>query len=148
MVKLSASCVLSGDSFSPRLAEQRTGLRFTETNEPGEIGIRGRYKGQPRPYGMAILEAPFDNVTRPKSIMPEEWIVDTITLCIAELRACGASSIYLNLVVAWKDQCNLGFGSTFLSKLGQLNIDLALSCYEGSAGDSWTNDDDDPMNER
>jgi len=96
---------------------------------------------------MAILEAPFDSVTRPESVMPEEWIVDTITPCIDEFRACGASSIYINLVVAWKEQCNLGFCSTFLSKLGRLNIDLALSCYEGTVGESWADDNDSMKNE-
>lgn len=131
MIRVYASCILSGDTFSPRLAEQITGLRFSAKNEPGEIGTRGRYKGQPRPYGAAVLEAPFDSVTKPESVMPEEWVADALGLHIETFRSCGAMWIELDLNITWQDQCNLAFDAAFLQKLGKLNIDLSISCYEG-----------------
>lgn len=132
MILIRASCLLSGKTFSPRIAEERTGLRFTKKNELGEIGTIGRYREKPIPYGHAILEAPFDSRTKPGVVMPEEWIVDTISSHIEELRSCGATSIDLDLNVTWQDQCNLAFDAVFLQKLGKLNIDFLLSCYEGS----------------
>ncbi len=130
MIRLYADGVFSGDTFSPRLAEQKTGLKFSTKNEPGEIALIGRYMGQPRPYGMAILKAPFDSATKPRSQPPEEWIADALAQHIHDIRSCGATEIHVNIVVAWKDQCNIGLSATFISKIGQLNIPVALSCYE------------------
>ncbi|ULA66706.1 MAG: hypothetical protein LZF62_140006 [Nitrospira sp.] len=131
MIRLYADAVFSGDTFSPRLAESITGLTFSTKNEPGEIGSIGRYKGLPRPYGMAILKAPFDSATMTGSQMPEEWIADALTQHIKFIRSCGATEIHVSITVAWKGQCNLGFRKDFLSKIGQLNVPMSVSCYEG-----------------
>ncbi|MBL8076093.1 MAG: hypothetical protein JNL29_17145 [Nitrospira sp.] len=132
MVLIRASCWISGETFSPYLAEKKTDLYFARKNEPGEIGNVGRYRGQPIPYGRAVLEAPFNSQTKPGLILPEQWIVDVLSLHIDSLRSCGATSIELDLNVTWQDQCNLAFDASFLQKLAKLSIDFSISCYEGS----------------
>lgn len=136
MIRLYADAVFSGDTFSPRLAESITGLTFPTKNEPGEIGLIGRYKGLPRPYGMAILKAPFDSVTRTTSQMPEEWIADALTQRMKDIRSCGATEVHVSITVAWTDQCNFGFSEEFLSKIGRLNIPIFVSCYEDSLNET------------
>jgi len=132
MIRLYADAVFSGDTFSPRLAESITGLTFSSKNEPGEIGLNGRYKGLPHPYGMAILKAPFDSATKTTSQMPEEWIADALTQHIKDIRSCGATELHVNITVAWKGQCNFGFSEEFLSKIGRLSVHVTVSCYEDS----------------
>ena len=136
MIRLYADAVFSGDTFSPRLAERITGLTFSTQNEPGEIGLIGRYKGLPRPYGMAILKAPFDSGTMTTSQMPEEWIANALTQHIKDIRSCGATEIHVNITVAWKDQCNFGFNEEFLSKVGRLGVHVFVSCYEDSLNET------------
>ena len=142
MVKIRASCRLYGENFSPRLAEERTGLRFTRKNELGDLGQSGRFRGTPIPYGSATLEAPFDTQTKPGNVSPEEWVIDVLSPCIEELRSSGATSIDLDLEVVWQDQCNLAFDAAFLRKVGRLNIGFTLSCYEGRVGESWMGEND------
>ena len=56
MVKIRASCVACGDNFSPTTFAKISSVKFIDANEPGEIGTRGRYRGQPTPKGSLTLE--------------------------------------------------------------------------------------------
>ena len=46
---------LWGKQFSPKAAEEKTGLELSCKVEPGQIGKYGRYKNKPTPYGAASL---------------------------------------------------------------------------------------------
>ena len=49
---------IMGDEFSPVLFEQRTGLILAEKQEVGGLGLSGKYRGKPVPYGSAKLKSP------------------------------------------------------------------------------------------
>jgi hypothetical protein len=99
MTTIYPRCLLWGDTFSPRLCAERTGLRFTNANEVGDIASIGRYKGTPFPNGRATLKPPFDLSTGLEDMLPECWLLDTVTLHLQELRSCGATDIVLHFYV-------------------------------------------------
>ena len=57
---ISVSINFSGDKFSPTKGENITGLIFSDKIEFGDIGVRGKYKGKPVPYGSGTLKVSKD----------------------------------------------------------------------------------------
>ncbi|MGD9729935.1 MAG: hypothetical protein AB7G68_20895 [Nitrospiraceae bacterium] len=128
MIRKNASCILHGERFSPRLAEQLTGIEFVSKDEPGEIGGWGRYKGKRIDYGSARIKPP--ETAQSSKAYDERWMVELLEAHIDQFRACGATNIVMYLAVEWEAQCNFEFDAGFLARLAKLNIPLAISCYE------------------
>ena len=117
---------LQGDRFSPAEAEQATGLKLSDKKEVGQLGDRGRYKGQPVPYGAARLIAPED-------VLPYEkltWVLDAALPHIAALRKLGAERAEVWIVEHFDGQMNMSYEPAELEKLARLGFPLCVSCYE------------------
>ena len=115
---------LQGETFSPAAAEREAGLSFTEKNERGEIGTRGRYAGQPLPFGAATLWAPSE-------IDPSErldWILDAVLPHLDTLRSLGGMQGWLHSNVYFDTQCNLEYQPEQLQKLAKLGITYTVCC--------------------
>lgn len=128
MLRMSAWCILNGETFSPRLAEECTGIQFVRKEEPGDIGVWGQNKDKGNDLGSARIEAPKHEEY--SSAYDERWMVELLETHIDQFRACGATSIVMYLDVEWEAQCNFEFDAGFLARLAKLNIPLAISCYE------------------
>jgi hypothetical protein len=67
-----------GHTFSPKLLTERTGFRFAEANEPGEINVAGPFRGRPVTYGPGYGAA----IIRPPDSVPAHerlsWMVDRV----------------------------------------------------------------------
>ncbi|HEX2094161.1 MAG TPA: hypothetical protein VHG28_17290 [Longimicrobiaceae bacterium] len=117
---------LLGKSFSPALAERQTGLSFTERNEVGELGTRGKYEGIPLPFGSATLQAP-------PEVDPSErldWILDSVLPHAEALRNLGGMEGWLHSTFYFDAQCNLAYPPGQLQKLSQLGIPYTVSCIQ------------------
>lgn len=128
MVDLYPYLVLWGEHFSPRLAEEVTGLLLTKKYEPGEIAIRGRYKGQPRQYGAAEIEVPKE-VESPRRLT---LLLELSAPHLETLRKSGATSCHVHVDVRYWDQCNLEFEPEVLARLAALGLPFTISCYDYS----------------
>ena len=129
MVKLvEASFSVQGDSLSPAAVEDATGFIFGEKDKrtPGEIGTRGRYKGQPNPYGSVTLFAPGDVPDEDKLL----WLVDAVEPHADTLRQLGATDGSLYVTYAYEAQCNLAFDPVLLGRIAGLGFDFWVSCYD------------------
>src|SRR2546430_3537863 len=128
--RIVADCRFQGDSFSPRLAERKTGLTFVKKNERGEIGRIGRHVGTPIPYGSCSLRAPSEAKT--SSVYAGlDWLLDTLDEeKLRLILECGAVDPVLFLGVFYDGQCNFEFNQVQLTKIAKLNVALAISCYE------------------
>ncbi len=116
--------MIMGKSFSPSLAEIKTGLRFASKNEPGDVGKKGRYRNVPTPHGAARLELSNDNYSALQELL------GILSKNINLLRDCGAEEIKYYLTVSYKpeeEQCNLEFDALFLKALGELDVPLLIS---------------------
>ncbi len=119
-------CLLQGDSFSPSLAEERSGLVLVDKNEPGDVAPSGRYKGEPLPYGSAMLVLLDDDLEPGASVMePLRALKETLP----DLRAAGATEATLYLVVAYETQCNFELTPEELVALASVGLPLGVSCH-------------------
>jgi len=115
---------LQGTAFSPAAAERQTGLSFAEKNELGDLGTRGRYPGQPLPFGSATFSAPPGVVASERL----DWILDAVLPHLEMLRGLGAIEGWLHSTVYYDVQCNLAYRPDQLRRLAQLGIPYTLSC--------------------
>lgn len=119
-------CLLQGDSFSPSLAEARTGLVLVDANEPGEVAPSGRYEGKALPYGSALLVL-LDEDLEPGASALER--LRALKARLPELRALGATEASLYLVVAHEGACHFELSPEELVELSGLGLPLAVSCH-------------------
>ena len=129
MVKLvTASFSIRGDTLSPVAVEHATSLAFLgrDKREPGEIASRGRYKGQPSPYGSAILFAPDEAEDEDKLV----WLLDAFQPHADTIRKLGATDGSLYLSYAYESQCNLAFDPALLARIVALGFDFWITCYD------------------
>jgi hypothetical protein len=119
-------CLLQGDSFSPSLAGERTGLVLVDPNEPGEVAPSGRYEGKALPYGSAMLVL-LDEDLEPGASALEP--LRALKARLPDLRALGATRITLYLVVAYEGPCHFEFSPEELAELAGLGVPLAASCH-------------------
>jgi hypothetical protein len=119
-------CLLQGDTFSPSLAEARTGLLLVDQNEPGEVAPSGRYQGKALPYGSAML------VLLDEDLEPGASALEPLRRLkekLPDLRALGLTSATLYLVVAYEGECHFELSAEELVALSGLGIPLAVSCH-------------------
>src|SRR3712207_5064684 len=95
-------CLLQGYTFSPSLAEARTGLLLLDQNEPGDVAPSGRYEGKSLPYGSAMLVLLDDDLEPGASALES---LRALKARLPELKALGATAS-LFLVVAYERECH------------------------------------------
>jgi hypothetical protein len=130
MIKVQASCLIYGESFSPRKFENKTGLKLSQTNEKGDIGKVGKSRNKPMPYGSGILEFPEDEKF---ALSSESKLLKALTGFIEEAKVAGAEDIDMYLNVEYTDQCNFTLEPEFLKIVSQLSIPVSISCYPASS---------------
>jgi hypothetical protein len=128
LVDLQPILTLWGERFSPRRAEEATGHSLAQKREPGELGVRGRYRGQPLPYGAAWLEVPPD-VEPARRIA---WLIEQAEHHLVTLRELGATLCKLHLDVRYWDQCNLTFRPQELARIAALGVPFTITCWDRS----------------
>lgn len=128
MVEPLPTLSLWGEQFSPRRAEELTGLALSGRVEPGELAHWGRYKGQPSPYGAASLEVPPDIEQGGRLA----WMVDAVGTHLTVFQQLGATVCKLHLDIRYWDQCNLEFSSGELARIAALGVPFTISCWDYS----------------
>lgn len=122
-------CHLYGVEFSPKRAEELTGITLENKIEVGEIVSKGRYRGTPIPYGNGELIPPIN--FKVANDFGLEWIALTIYEHIEIFRNCGVENIDLIIGVFYEGQCNFTLPPKALKLIGKMGIELQVSCYEG-----------------
>ena len=126
MVKIRASCEVTGERFSPSFFLKMCHVELVDTNEPGEIGKAGLYRGIPTPYGSASIEVSH------KAEVDWSRFDDLLTIvetCIEALREAGAEKIWISCSLFHDGQCNFGFSKQELKRIAALDVDMPISCY-------------------
>ena len=126
VTKAFPSISFQGDEFSPAEAERVTGLRFAEKQEPGDLGLSGRFKGKPTPYGFATLQPPDETWNEDKKLT---WLLDAALPHVETLKRLGADWNRVHIDYAYTAQCNLAFEPELIAKLARLGLPFTISCY-------------------
>ena len=125
-----------GKAFSPKKAEELTGLVFTEKDEPGHIGRLGKYKGVPTPRGSAILQPPADVPAGDRIL----WLAKQLAGKIDRIRSAGAEDIHIWVAYYHEGQCNHALSAEELKALAELDIGFWISCYKTEQAEEFADE--------
>jgi hypothetical protein len=117
--------IAKGDTFSPELAEAKSGINFDSKIEPGDIGETGLYRGRPTPHGYAQKAWPDDEV---ELVSPHIDFFAAITKLDLAATTAGADDRVIHLDVKYGNQCNLEFSPSFVKRLALLDLTVTVSC--------------------
>ena len=126
--ELRLSVLFRGEKFSPKEAEERTGIPLQDKLEVGEVAQRGPYKGKSVPYGSGLLKVP-DEVPYGDRIM---WLLKLLKPRLEIMYGLGAEPTQIYAGYFYKDQCNFHFTPQELQAISELNIEFGISCYDVS----------------
>jgi len=110
-----------GEDFHP----SKVSFAFTKQHDPGIIGTRGRYRGQPVPYGSASYQVPASvrNADRIK------YIVETIEPVLPAIRAAGCTDWHISIGRFYYAQCNEEYSLKELQMITRLGCGFIYSAY-------------------
>lgn len=120
--------IISFHAYGTQFRPGEIDYPFTTSTEPGTIGIEGRYRDKPVPYGSIIIEVP-RQIPNNKRI---EYIVRTVLPLMPDLKRAGATEWYLNIGRFYSSQCNEAFSTEELKLLASLDCPLQYSAYKVS----------------
>jgi hypothetical protein len=129
MIRVRATCTVSGPNFSPRTAEAQTGLRFARKSEPGELSEVDRYQGHTPGHGRAEL-ALQDYGTVGDLTGKNAGTLEALGRSLEALRRSGATDLRLKFDVEYAGPCAFDFSADLLRRLGDLGLPLHISCFE------------------
>jgi len=115
---IQVNITFTGDKFSPKAVEERSGAIFNTKNEVGDIGKLGRFKDQPIPYGSGELIVP-DEVPAEDKLT---WLTKRLGKLLPIALAAGAEVPNIDVTYFCKDQCNLALSKTELKALAELLV--------------------------
>lgn len=125
LITLTATVLANGPDFAPQRAEEVGGFEFTSRTDRGSRMERGRYKGLPAPYGAGNFALPNFSAASPKPLE-----LSQLEKVVRHSRSAGATSIVLQLEVAFVAQCNFEVSPELLAALGELSVPLTITCFE------------------
>lgn len=111
------SFVAVGQAFRPSTVE----AAFSEREDPGEMGKRGRYRGVPVPVGSATFCVPESEGIR--------YLHETVAPLLPALRAAGATEFFIHITYHHDGQCALGFTAEEMRMLADLGCEVSVDCW-------------------
>lgn len=124
MVKEYFALEIYGVDFYPNKVNVELYNMLTNITIPGQIGVKGRYRGIQTPYGSATLLMHYKNSYK---------LIDFLNFIkplVSDLRINGATDISINALFAYKGQCNCELGLDEIKLLHEIKIPFIFSIYE------------------
>ena len=109
----------SGESFKPSTLN----LPFSQSEDSGSIGKKGRYKGNPIPEGYVSFSVPETELYGIK------YLHDLVIPLIPDLRKAGATDFSVHITFFYEDQCALGFSSEETQMLSDFDCAISIDCW-------------------
>lgn len=109
----------SGESFKPSAIDKP----FSQSEDSGSIGKKGRYKGNPVPEGFASFSVPETELNGIK------YLHDLVIPLIPDLHKAGATDFSIHITYHCEDQCALGFSSEEIQMLSDFDCTISIDCW-------------------
>jgi hypothetical protein len=122
-----------GENFSPSSLEGRSGLRFSDKCERGDL--KWPDKEDVYDYGFAWLTSPVIRLADFLTDRDESLMI--INERIQTIRDSGVEDITLYVTYEYTGQCNLAFEPAQMEILSSLGIALAISCIKSEEEEGW-----------
>ena len=116
--------VFEGKEFYPSKLKELTGFDIEELAEYGQIAKRGRYKGKPSPYGLAILKIQ-DTVFDDINIVLDEIIQELLNKR-PQLSQSGVDEITLDFDNFSESEIEIKINKEILKKISELNANIDI----------------------
>ena len=127
VMRIQISLVATGETFRPSTIV----APFSEAEDPGTIGKRGRYRGVPVPGGSATFSVP---ETETEGI---RYLHALVFPLMPVLRAGGATGFFIHISYHFDQQCALGYDPEEMRMLADFGCKVMIDCLK---------DDDDEKN--
>ena len=115
ILRTRATFSAQGAAFRPSLAN----LPFSSFHDTGAIGVSGRYRGLPTPYGVCDFDAPESEKE------PIRYLHRLVRPILGILKELGADSFSLHLTYC-SDSGALGFSAAELKMISELECDMPI----------------------
>jgi len=126
MIKMNPRIEITGKLFYPSKVISEIGINFEKHHDVGIIGEKGRYLGQPIPYGSATISPP-KNIEEWAQIM---WLLNLLDDKVNVIRKFGGLDISLKVAYYYNGQFNTEMGVEEISSMARLNIPFLFSVYQ------------------
>ncbi len=110
-----------GEKFSPK----KINLNFDSQNEPDDIAVTGRFRGERYSYGSASYRVP-RNI---EQLLKFKHLADTFEPMLEELINAGAESWNIDIGRIYYAQCNEELGADEIMQIARLKCSLSYSAY-------------------
>lgn len=127
MIESFVECYLQGKNFDPFQAEKKLGLNFSNKVKKGDLGIKGRFKGQPYPFGFCYLKPDIDSNDENDKLKILLEMIEKSDIKIGNYKI---EEIHIRMDINYDSQCNLEFDPIVLEEFGKNKIPLLISCYK------------------
>jgi hypothetical protein len=112
-----------GESFKPSAVD----FHFSEAIDVGTLGVKGKFKNIPMPFGHATIHASESNASG-RSILA----VCEIGLSLMDtLKTAGTNEFVLWVLRDYESQCNEEFRPEEISLMAKVGCTLCYSAYQG-----------------
>ncbi|TAL69808.1 MAG: hypothetical protein EPN82_04080 [Bacteroidetes bacterium] len=128
MVRAKVSCNLIGEKFSPGKLEKKIKYIFNDKIEVGDIGLKGRYKDKPIPYGSVEIYPP-EELRYEHEIAQLDWIIEFLEKNKVQISKSNIDDIKIMVSIFYETQCDMSFDSELLKRIGDLKLDLNICCF-------------------
>jgi hypothetical protein len=118
ILRTKATFSAQGVAFRPSLAN----LPFTSFHDTGAIGVSGRYRGLPTPYGACDFDAPENEKE------PILYLYRLVRPTLSILKKLGADSFSLHISYE-ADSGALGFSAAEIKMISDLECDVPIDLY-------------------
>lgn len=120
--------IFSGDKFSPqKLQKLKPYLVINSIIEPGETATRGRYKGKPSPYGMAVVPV---ELTKDFTQVPTHHLFEFLEQFLKNnkklIKETGVEDIVVDIVITTKTETTLYINHDLLSRINKLGAAVEI----------------------
>ena len=111
-----------GETFRP----SKVSFLFSQAIDVGALGIRGKFKGIPTPFGHAVIHAPKTSASG-RSISA---VCEIGLSLMPELKAAGADEFVLWVLREYEAQCNEELRPEEIALIAKLGCTLCYSAYQ------------------
>ena len=119
MNDVAAKCILSGREFFVSRMKWSDNVLVETPNDPGEVGVSGRYLHKSTPTGSCII-----SIKEESSL---ESLVDYVGKLLPALRETGVQEIEFYVSIIYSDQGNWELNPNIIGKLSNCGAHLLVS---------------------
>ena len=129
ITKIYTYASFEGINFYPSIWINKIDIEFSQINDPGDMGIIGKYKDRPIPFGSAIT-IEFSNVDEYNDYDSLDILTNKLYYIRNFIPKMMIDELTVWIIIANSLQSSFAIRSETILKLGELGANIALEWYK------------------